>query len=592
MGRINVLSVETSNKIAAGEVVERPSSVVKELIENSIDAGANSIIIEIEDGGQKSIKVTDNGVGIHPEDIEKAFLPHATSKINTASDLFEIKTLGFRGEALASIASVAKVTLSSRKNEMDYGREIFISSGKVEYVKDVGINVGTIAQVQDLFFNVPARLRFLKSSSRESALISDIVSRLALSNSNVSFKLFSNSKKTVSTVGSKEMLDTIRSIYSKEFSENIFNFERHSDTISAFGFIGNASISRGSRNNQSIFVNGRLIKNRLITAAVENAFKSFITINKFPFFILFIQIYPEFVDVNVHPTKSEVKFQDDRVIYKVVFDSVHEALRNNLRENFSIAHENTIEDSTIVYAPPGETNTETRESRIEYQVPLDLKVESRIYEKPETLEKEVFQSKPMDKPKAKFDKYRVIGQFDNTYILAEGDKELFVIDQHAAHEKVLFEKYSKEIENANVVSQILLYPIVIELSEEDFSYYTENIEVFKSTGFEIDLFGDNTLNLKEVPLILGKPNMKNLFIDILEDLKNMGSGNTKDIQYSKIAKRACKSAVKANDSLSKDEIETLLEDLRYLDDPFTCPHGRPTIIKITLNELEKRFKRI
>ena len=635
--RINVLDVDTANKIAAGEVVERPFSVVKELLENSIDAKAKNITIEIAEGGQKSIKITDDGVGIHPDDVKKAFLPHATSKISDIDDIFKINTLGFRGEALASISSVSKTTLKSRTEEFTTGKEISITGGIINHINDIGCNIGTIVEVNDLFFNVPARLKFLKSSQREAALISDIVNRLALANPNVSFKLFSNEKKVITTYPSNNISDTIRCIYGKTTYDNIISFEKHTDICSVHGFIGNAEISRGSRNTQSIFVNNRYIKSKLITTAVENAFKSFLTVNKFPFYVLFLDIFPDFIDVNIHPTKSEIKFKDDREIFRLVFGSVHEALRNDIQKSFNFSYEE------------GDTNSsweqEIPKTEI-VQIPIDFKTESKYesdffkenkfnnensYIVPSTGEV-IFSTKPtvtksydfnndnqedylsqnnrdfehlrdnnhIERAKiierkertAKFNSLSTIGQFSSTYILAEGVEGLYVVDQHAAHEKILFEKYKDVIINQSIVSQLLLTPVVLELTSEDYCIYSENTEVFINAGFNIELFGENTISIREVPMILGELDLKNLFIDMLNDLKSMGTGNTVDMKYDLIAKRACKAAIKANKTLSDIEMNALLEELRYLDDPFTCPHGRPTIIKITVSELEKRFKRI
>lgn len=645
MKRINILDIETSNKIAAGEVVERPSSVVKELIENSIDSGAKNITVEIEDGGQKSIKVLDDGHGIHPEDIEKAFKPHATSKINSINDIYSINTMGFRGEALASIAAVSNTVLKSRTEEFDYGKEISINGGILDYIKDAGCNVGTTIEIKDLFFNVPARKKFLKSSSREAAYISDILNRLALANPDISFKLFNNGKKVLNTYGTGKLTDAIRAVYGKSICDNIIAFEKHADISSIHGFIGNAEISRGSRNNQSIFVNKRYIKSKLITAAVENAFKSFLTVNKYPFFVVFLDIFPEFIDVNVHPTKSEIKFRDDRGIFKLTFDAVHEALRNSLRNSFDIPFDDEV-------VAKDEESNYTKEEISTIQLPIDLntfnesnyKVENYgnnksykcnlennslsdqkndlkelSYNAADSIKesKALRQNTPLninsnevlseqnnvkenigtyqetkEEKVAKFPALTIIGQFRSTYILAEASDNLYLIDQHAAHEKILFEKYKKSIQENKVMSQVLITPAVIELTPEDYDYYLENSDIFKKSGFNIEVFGENTISIREVPLILGKPDIKNLFMDILDNLKNMGSGQTWEIKYNSIAKLACKSAVKANDSLSNIEMKTLVEDLRFIEDPFTCPHGRPTIMKFTLNELEKRFKRI
>jgi DNA mismatch repair protein MutL len=644
--RINVLSPETTNKIAAGEVVERPSSVVKELVENSIDADSENITIEVVDGGQKNIKITDDGTGIHPDDVEDAFKPHATSKIANIEDIYKISTMGFRGEALSSIASISNIILKSRRDGFDFGKEIAVEGGKIESINEIGCSRGTVMEVRSLFFNVPARQKFLKSSQRETALISDIIMRLALANSNISFKFFKNGKKSFVTYGTDNLSETIRCLYGKEVYNNIISFEKHSDIASVHGYIGNAEISRGSRNRQSIFVNKRLIKSKMITAAVENAFKSFLTINKFPFFVLFIDIYPEYIDVNVHPTKSEIKFQRDRSIFKLVFDAVHEALRNSFSDTFNIS----FEEEEFLPKVPSKVNADSSEeiavsnNKVGYgnkiddeynskiqseivgtkitQIPIDLKPthsqkENNILNNDEkyskidyntsykkefvkedaakitddlTENKEIYENN--EAKTYKFQELRVIGQFNKTYIIAEANKELYLIDQHAAHEKVLFEKFRKEIACRKVVSQILLTPVVKELMPEDFIYFIENKDIFKDAGFNIEVFGDNTISIREVPVILGKPDIKNFFMEILDDLKDMGSGKAADVKYNAIATMACRAAVKAHDELSEEEMKYLLNDLRYIDEPFTCPHGRPTIIKFTLGELERKFKRI
>lgn len=623
-----MLNEETSNKIAAGEVLERPSSAVKELLENSIDANSKVITIEIEEGGQKLIRVTDDGDGINQEDIETAFLPHATSKISSIEDIYAINTLGFRGEALPSIASVSHTILRSRARDFQEGKEISISGGIKNYIKDIGCSMGTSIEVKDIFYNVPARQKFLKSSQREAALISDIVNRLALAHSNISFRLINKGKKVVNTYSTENLFDTIRNIYGKNTSDNIIKFEKHGDIASVYGYVGNAEISRGSRNNQSVFVNKRYIKNRLIATAVENAVKSFLMINKYPFFVLFLDIYPEFIDVNVHPTKSEVKFQNDREIFKLVFDAVHEAIKESFKDNFDFNIENTMDFSK-------ELPLEGKRENI--QIPIDLKSHENIridergndnYLKEFTStsnisddEEKVFLQNNRDisagekilENKAfgytseinnnlntnddklltpKFPVLRVIGQYHNTYILAESAEDFYLIDQHAAHEKILFEKYSKEIKSGKVTAQILLTPEVIEMSPEDFIQYTENKNVFSNAGFSIEVFGDNTISIREVPNFLGIPQLRNLFSDILDNLKNLGSGETHEVKYNKIATIACKAAIKANDPLSIEEMNSLLEQLRHIDEPFNCPHGRPTIIKMTLYEVEKKFKRI
>ncbi|MGO5075567.1 DNA mismatch repair endonuclease MutL [Clostridium sporogenes] len=663
MRKINLLDLETTNKIAAGEVIERPFSVVKELVENSIDANAKNITIEIEDGGQKLIKIIDDGEGIYPIDIKNAFLPHATSKINSIEDIYKISTMGFRGEALASISSVSKTKLKSRVASYNFGKEICIEGGKIEYLKDTGCNVGTTIEVSDLFYNVPARLKFLKSTRSDSTAISDIVNRFILAHPDISFNLINKGKQSIKSYGTGNLKDSVRCVYNKTISENLINFESHKDIISVYGFIGKPEISRKSRTNQSIFVNKRYIKSKFITAAVENAFKSFLTVNSYPFFVIFIDIFPEYIDVNVHPTKSEVKFKDERAMFKAIFDAVHEAIKGELKESFT----NFFNKEDInIYDSEKSIGETIKTEKEEVQIPIDLNTNNKIHifgnninsstktnniepTKDENIEgknifkinnnssiskqDEVYYNKKNteylnsnnnkeensskqgnknpntlylnenvtasssinikeNKPTNFYIDMKIIGQFNNTYILIEKDKELYIIDQHAAHEKVLFEKFKSEIEKGYVISQILLSPVVIELLEDEFNTYEENKYIFKNSGFLVEAFGEYTINIKEVPLILGKPNVENLFMDILYNLKNMKSKETSTIKYNAIATLACKSAVKANDNLKDEEIKKLIEDMLILDTPYTCPHGRPTMIKFTLKDLEKKFKRI
>ena len=638
MKRINLLDQNTSNKIAAGEVVEGPSSVVKELIENSIDANAKNITIEIEEGGTSLIRIIDDGEGIHPDDISKAFLPHATSKIKNPEDIYSISTLGFRGEALPSIAAVSKLNIKSRIKEEEYGRELTIEGGVISDTTQCGINVGTTIEVRDLFYNVPARKKFLKSISREGAIISDIVSRIAISNPNISFKLFNGAKKVIHTYGNGNLKDVLRTIYGKNISESLIYFESADDKLTIYGYIGKEEISRGSRNNQSIFVNGRYIKHKTIVAAVENAFKSFSTCNKFPFFTLFIEVYPEFVDVNIHPTKAEIKFDDERAIFGRVFHTVHDAFKKEVFDSFVIE---TKEEENVYKGPEVEPikldiAPLMKEEKVTVSIPVDLKsdhineekdvfinnIKENISEKTisdnivkedinnyntatineENVEDTIDNSKVseaaninkdiIEEKVAKFPPLRIIGQFNKTYIIGEYDEVLYLIDQHAAHEKILFEKYLKSIEEGSIVIQPLLVPNIIDLTIDDYCYFDENREIFKNAGFTLEDFGGNSLALKEVPYFLGKLDAKSLFLNILDNLKAMGSGKTTEVKYNKIATMACKSAVKAKDSLTELEMAKLIEDLRYINEPFNCPHGRPTIIKFTNYDLEKMFRRI
>ncbi|MDU7955184.1 MAG: DNA mismatch repair endonuclease MutL [Clostridium perfringens] len=671
MNRINILNADTANKIAAGEVVERPSSVVKELVENSLDAGAKNITIEIQNGGESLIKIIDDGSGVHPEDVEKAFNPHATSKIKDTYDIFSINTLGFRGEALPSIASIARVDFKSKTEGFDMGKELIISGGEKKSLTDCSMNRGTQIEVRDLFFNVPARKKFLKTTARESALINDLVNRISLANPDVSFKLFNNNKKILNTYGNGKLIDVIRTIYGKSTAENLIYFEDHKDTASVYGFIGNDTLARASRNNQSLFVNKRYVKNRSLTVAVENAFRSFNVTGKFPFFVLFIDTYPELIDVNIHPTKSEIKFKDERFIFKVVFDAVHSAMREYVKDTFTLPEEEekkfeTLKEEVIQESLDKEISTlEKLKENINYKVSEDKKKEETYsYNPSKDYETKTEVNMPVDflskenqdessklnislknndfkegSPKreisydpiliknelkdkvsetdsletrdykcnkneyensveeiiyreAKFPKLRVIGQFNKTYILAEYDSTLYLIDQHAAHEKILFEKYSSDIAKKKVEIQPLMIPLVVTLPTEDYLYYDENKEIFEKAGFKISDFGDNSIRIEEVPYFLDKLNPTELITSMINNLKKMGTGETVEVKYNKIASMSCRAAVKANDVLSILEMENLLEDLRYINDPFHCPHGRPTIIKFTSYELDKKFKRI
>ncbi|MCX0377417.1 DNA mismatch repair endonuclease MutL [Clostridium perfringens] len=676
MNRINILNADTANKIAAGEVVERPSSVVKELVENSLDAGAKNITIEIQNGGESLIKIIDDGSGVHPEDVEKAFNPHATSKIKDTYDIFSINTLGFRGEALPSIASIARVDFKSKISDFDMGKELIISGGEKESLTDCSMNRGTQIEVRDLFFNVPARKKFLKTTARESALINDLVNRISLANPDVSFKLFNNNKKILNTYGNGKLIDVIRTIYGKSTAENLIYFEEHKDTASVYGFIGNDTLARASRNNQSLFVNKRYVKNRSLTVAVENAFRSFNVTGKFPFFVLFIDTYPELIDVNIHPTKSEIKFKDERFIFKVVFDAVHSAMREYVKDTFTLPEEEekkfeALKEEVIQESLDKEISTlEKLKENINYKVSEDKRKEeiysynpSKDYEaktevnipvdflskenqeesfsinnsfnslennefKESSAKREIsydpilIKNELKDKVsestseslersdykcnkneygnflektiyrEAKFPKLRVIGQFNKTYILAEYDSTLYLIDQHAAHEKILFEKYSSDIAKKKVEIQPLMIPLVVTLPTEDYLYYDENKEIFEKAGFKISDFGDNSIRIEEVPYFLDKLNPTELITSMINNLKKMGTGETVEVKYNKIASMSCRAAVKANDVLSILEMENLIEDLRYINDPFHCPHGRPTIIKFTSYELDKKFKRI
>jgi len=614
MGKINILSKDTFNKIAAGEVVERPASVVKELIENAIDAKATEIYVEITEGGEELIKIVDNGEGILEEDMRNAFLPHATSKIKTAEDLFSISTMGFRGEALSSIASVSKVLTRSKTVGCD-GREILVEGGEIRYEKFSPMDQGTLMEIRDLFYNVPARKKFLKTTTREGTIISEIVSKISIAHPEISFKLVVEGREVLRTYGTGNQKDVIRQVYSKKVYENLFYFENHFDSFSVHGYIGNEEISRGSRSQETIFVNKRLIQSKVITTAAEKAFKSFATVSRFPFFVINIDVFPEIIDVNIHPQKAEIKFEDEGHIFKSVFSTIHGAMGEGLRETFSIEEEDSKDSfvqlthevvSTPVYIDiPVDTMKEDHEVR-----PLtEEKSGGYVEERRESGYSGNPQEKGPDSYKhqeashvaeysekaertAKFPMPRIIGQFRGTYILTQIHDELYVFDQHAAHEKINFEKYMKEIREGAVASQSLLIPEILDLDLEDHELYRENREVLNEAGFVIEDFGDRSISIREVPLFLGRVQASSYLHEILDNIRNLGRGNKEDVKYLRIATAACKSSIKAYEELTADEMRYLIDELRHIDEPFTCPHGRPTLVKMTEKDLQKMFRRI
>lgn len=609
MAKINVLSKDTFNKIAAGEVVERPVSVVKELVENAIDANATEIYIEILNGGIDLIKIVDNGEGILEEDLRKAFLPHATSKITSADDLFKISTMGFRGEALSSIASVSRI-LTRSKPATEEGREILVEGGEIRYEKFSPMDQGTLMEVRDLFYNVPARKKFLKSSSRESAMITETILKISMAYAEIAFKVVIDGKETLRTYGTGEQKDVIRQVYNKTIYNNLFSFERHYDTFSIDGYIGKEEISRGTRSQETIFVKKRLVESKIITTAVEKAFRSFATVSRFPFFVLNLEIFPEMIDVNIHPQKAEIKFQDEQQIFKAVFHTVHTALAEGLKDTFDIEEEKSAENTFEQLSHP------VTKSPVYIDIPIDPSKESRQddFFKGDRLKDESYEIGSLTEKKesnldlnsaemlkedreemkreAKFPMPKIIGQFRETYILSEIYDELYIFDQHAAHEKINFEKYMKEITDGGVASQGLLIPEIMDLNIDDYNLYLEHRDVLKEAGFVIEEFGDRSISIREVPLFLGKVQAASYLHEILDNIKNLGQGTKEEVKYLRIATAACKSSIKAYDKLSMTEMEYLINELRHINEPFSCPHGRPTMIKLTEKDMQKMFRRI
>ena len=587
MGKIRILDEATINKIAAGEVIERPASIVKELVENSIDAGATAISVEIQEGGKSFINVSDNGCGIMKEDTEQVFFRHATSKIKDSADIQGISTLGFRGEAMASIAAVSEVELLTKAEEDTAGSHVIIKGGKLVQSKSIGYPTGTSVTVRDLFFNTPARLKFLKSDTSEQGAIVDIIEKLAMTNTGISMKLTVNNKVVLHTPGNGDLLSVILCIYGKNISGAMLPLEYKNDIISIEGYIGKPEIARGNSTYMTFSVNKRYVKNRMMAEAVKQAYKTLLMNNRYPFSIININIKSEMTDVNVHPTKQEVKFSDERAIFNTLYLAVKNCLKNN-----SLIFEN-LEDVT----EPQEAPSSAFESRSSYE-PKNVSFDQLSFGK-ETAAPKIdsykrqydYDRKPEVQQKQFNNEIRIIGQLFGTYILGQMDDDFCIIDQHAAHERIMFEYIKEKYNEKNISVQELMMPIVIELSPAEKVLYTENSLIFQNLGFEIEWFGENTLAIRAVPILMGEPCTGEFFSNILDSLKESTSIASSPLEKI-IISMACKNSIKAGDNIAPEEISVLLERLMKTSQPYTCPHGRPTIITMSRYELEKKFKRI
>ena len=696
MGNIVLLDDLTINKIAAGEVIERPASVVKELVENSIDAGATNINIEIKNGGISYIRITDNGKGIMPDDMEMAFERHATSKIRNASDLETVTSMGFRGEALASIAAISKVEMISKTEENEIGYKVNVQAGKIINKEETGCSKGTIITITDLFFNTPVRYKFLKKDFTEAGYIEDVITRIALIHPEIAIKLTSSGKTIIQTSGNGDIKSVVYGIYGKDVADNILEVNYQYEDIKVTGVIGKPVIARSNRGNQIFFVNKRYIKDKTLTSAAEQAFKGLLTIGKYGFLILNIEMSPSKVDVNVHPAKLEVRFQDENTIFKAVYHAIKETLLKGelvpedkpveikrqetivtpgeteikkesikfsdlLQKMVSKKEEKEVEDPFEYKANPiaeiysnkygvreeeesykiqnkqitEETAEEDELSKMDTQVINTQEINERIMGKiteldnlkieensknfeemyaktfgnlPKTENKE----EPKDETKVKteelemtekismFDnmedktipKYKFIGIAFATYIIIEIDNELYIIDQHAAHERIMYEKIKKNFySEGEKDSQLMLLPDIINLTHKEMDIAKENIPVFEKAGFMLEQFGENTIKLTGVPNICIDLDTKQLFLETLDEINTVARTAKQEIEEKFIATLACKSAVKANMVLTKDEVDNLMKQLLVLPNPFTCPHGRPTAIHLTKNDIEKKFSR-
>lgn len=682
--RINLLDEITINKIAAGEVVERPSSIVKELVENSIDAGADRIIIEVENGGKSLIKITDNGCGIPSSEVKKCFLRHATSKIDKIDDLFNLFTLGFRGEALASICAVSKLEMTTKFEDEAVGTKITLVGGNIEAKEAVGANTGTSIVIKDLFFNTPARKKFLKTDHAELMNITDIVNKLAIGYPNVKFRYLNSGKLMVNTPGDGKLVSAVRSIYSREVSENLIEINYDCSLFKIDGYIGNNNIYRSNRNLQHVYINGRFVKSKIIYDAIANAYKSIIPINKHAVCFINLHLDPQKVDVNIHPGKIEVKFEKENEIKLEImeyirakllkqsligkyetFDRVPKdravkqdfsgnAFKNqdfgNTMTNFSetstklddknikpidlsdevdvnsfiklddfeekkkkeVKNKSNATKNTSLKNYDNKTNKRESYSsgfssynsdvdnyKNSYSSAVKIEDNDKISETESqmafTAEGVILDSEKRDeieKKEAGFSLkyYKVVGVVFDTYIVLQKGESMYLMDQHAAHERVLFERYMNAFHKREVHMQMLLDPIVLELSSVDMLQVEKNLDIFRNFGFEVEIFGMNNILIRGVPNLFGTPQSEKFILELIDNIDKIS--NNYDLKDDRFAIMACKSAIKANDRIQNIEIESLFRQLEKCENPYTCPHGRPTMVEISKVEIEKMFKRI
>lgn len=611
MAIINLLDNETINKIAAGEVIENPKSIVKELVENSIDAGADEITIEIKNGGKSFIRVTDNGKGIEKDQVENAFKRHCTSKISSSDDLNSLFTLGFRGEALASIAAVSKVEIITRTNDDIYGIKMTIEGGKIISKEDIGCPVGTTITVTDLFYNVPARKKFLKSDISESSNINEIVVSLALSKENISFKYINNNNVAYRTPKTNNLMNTISSLYEKDLYNSLLKIDYKGDVLGITGYTTNLNYYRGNRKQQIVFVNGRVIKHRRMSYFIEEAYNTLLPKNKYPACFIKIEIAPALVDVNVHPAKTEVRFQNEEMVLNEIKNAIYSALHSKsiMKEvkGETLLHDSKdINNLRIFDRSSGksvilgglenkftEETEETENIRIT-EVEISNK-DIAVMESLKPYDKFEFKQQKFIKAENDEDKLPelfVIGIVMDTYIICENPEKtcIFMIDQHAAHERINYEKFLNQYNSREILIQEIV-PEVINLSYDDYETAMSNVEIFEYLGISVENFGNNAILINNIPTIFKDSNLKDVFYAILDNLKDITKSNL-DFVMEKIIKEACVKSVKSGDRLHMSEVRALLNDLRMTDNPYTCPHGRPVIIKMTRYEIEKMFERI
>ena len=617
MPNIAILNQETIDKIAAGEVVESPCSVVKELVENAIDAGSTAITVEIKEGGISFIRITDNGCGIEREQVAVAFYRHSTSKIRSAEDLLTVKSLGFRGEALSSISAVARVELITKTYDELTGTRYVIEGSKELSNEEIGAPDGTTFIVKDLFYNVPARRKFLKTAQTEGSYISDMVEKLALSHPDISFKFINNNQTKLHTSGNGNRKDIIYHIFGREISSSLLEVKHECEYFKVEGFIGKPVITRGNRNYENYFINGRYVKSNILSRAIEEAYKSFLMQHQYPFTVLYFTFFSE-LDVNVHPTKMELRFDNNNEIYVELCDTIYAILSHKemipevpvdstpapkkivheykepIPEPFEKRRINEVmaAESRSVY---GQSVTSTVKNYSATEPAAKAPETSTAYEPAQVVTGTQQTLGDYDKvflTESSKKQFSIIGQLFKTYWLIEFEDKLYIIDQHAAHEKVLYEKTMARLANKDFTSQRISPPIVMTLDAREcemLEKYRPQIEQF---GYEVEHFGGKEYMISAIPDNLFNIDMKDLFIEMLDDFSNATGRQTPDIITEKVASMSCKAAVKGNDKLTLPEINKLIDELLSLDNPYNCPHGRPTIISMSKYEIEKKFKRI
>ena len=655
MPEIQLLDQATINQIAAGEVIDRPSSVVKELLENAIDAKATAITVEIKDGGISFIRITDNGCGIEKDQVRKAFLRHATSKLHTIDDLLDIGSLGFRGEALSSIAAIAQVELISKPPEAMLGISYQIEDGEEKSLTQIGAPDGTTILVRNLFYHVPARKKFLKTAATEGNYINQLMENMAMLRPDISMRFINGGQNKLYTSGNGRLKDLIYTIYGREISSNVLEINYECPLFAVTGYIGKPIISRGNRTFENYYINGRFVKSRLIAAAIEQAYKPFMMQHRYPFTVLHIKIKPELIDVNVHPAKMEVRFQQENEIYELLAGAIENTLRGKefipdvgddgkaekkvqekqkLPEPFEQRRLQAMKE--IIPPPPAEHKTQSEQKlpRNEEQPKVSSKLSEPVCEykaekkqtikdsdskwesasgihkrigqdvsqtvnqmptqpeqKLEKPEQQTLFTEPLLSEKARIH-HRLIGQLFDTYWLIQYGNQLYIMDQHAAHEKVNYERLMEAYRKKERITQFVSPPMVISLTRAEEAILEEFKSEFERIGFTIEPYGGREYAISEIPANLYGINEKELFLEMLSDLEDRGSMQPSELIASKLASMSCKAAIKGGQKISFQEADALVSQLLTLENPYACPHGRPTIITMTKYELEKKFKRI